>query len=371
MRYSSSEDDLEFSFDSGPRKSPIDKTKSLKKKNKCFYIIVIISVVVLLFVGIFLAIFFAAKKKENGGYIIIIYFYNSTIEQKIINPIDLKDDDYDIKNIEDIEDNSPNTIKDTRILSGKGKNYHKGNKLGKQSIKITFNKILTTLNGMFANIDNLIEADFSNLESKKIINMNNLFANCIRLENVNFNEFDAKKLETMDNCFLNCKEITDIDLDSFTTPKLYSMNSAFKNCTNLHVLNIHNFIINSGVDWDDLFYGIDNKINFQLPKGMKDMEDIIKSNEQCNNEKDTGCVKCDNSDLSFSICAQCNEGYYLPGSKYPLKCNKCADNCLICTDYFFCKNCTENYYIDYSTGKCEKYYSPTDELSDISDSQPF
>ena len=353
MLYSGSgTDEIEFpSNDSAiPRKYHEEKAKNLKKKSKLVYIIVIISVIILIAVGIFLAIFFAVKKIENGGFILIKSILLSG-NKKIINIRDLEEDDYDVKEL--------NEESNIRILSGGNeKNIRKGD--GKiHTYKITFNKILTSINGMFENIDYLISVDFSGLDSSKIVNMNNLFLNCTRLISVNFNNFDASKLETMDHSFENCRELTEINLKSFITPKLYSMNSAFKNCTNLRSLNIENFIINSDVKLKDVFANIDNILDFKEPKNNKIIEnEIAKANFNSSKEvgckyNESGCIYCADSDIkNIKICSNCSAYYYLPNSKYSFGCNKCSDYCQDCENDLLCNKCDDGFEPDID-GECE------------------
>ena len=351
MLYSGT-DEIEFpSNDSAiPRKYHEEKAKNLKKKSKWVYIIVIISVIILIAVGIFLAIFFAVKKIENGGQIIVECMLLSG-NKNIINIRDLDEDDYYVKDLE--------KLSNIRILSG---DKHKNIIIGdgaKHTFKITFNKILTSINGMFENIDYIYSVDFSGLVSNKIVSMNNLFLNCTRLMRVNFNNFDASKLETMDHSFENCKELTEINLESFATPKLYSMKSAFKNCTNLRSLNIENFIINSDVKLQDVFENIDNIYNLKYPKSNGIIKrEIEKANFNSNKEGcvigKNRCTQCNDSDIeNLKICASCNDSYFLPNSKYPLGCNQCTNNCRNCTDDLSCIDCENDLVPNNMTGKCE------------------
>ena len=333
------------------------KKGNLKKKSKWVYIIVIISVIILIAVGIFLAIFFAVKKIENGGQIIVECMLLSG-NKNIINIRDLDEDDYYVKDLE--------KLSNIRILSG---DKHKNIIIGdgaKHTFKITFNKILTSINGMFENIDYLYSVDFSGLVSSKIVSMNNLFLNCTRLVTVNFNNFDASKLETMDHCFENCKELTEINLESFITPKLYSMNSAFKNCTNLRSLNIENFIINSDVKLKDLFANIDYILELKRPKNNQIIEnEIAKANfnskEVGCKYNESGCINCIDSDIKdIKICDVCEDNYYLPNPKYSFGCNKCSDNCTECVNDILCTKCEVGFEPD--KGECELIINLSDSI---------
>lgn len=373
MIYNGSDDSIQFSSNAseGPNYDyPQKKTENIKNNKKWVYIIAIISVIVLLIIGIFLAIFFAIKQQENGGQIFVLYSFESSGIREImkIDNLVLDESDYEVINTDE------NGRKKIRVLNDEKKNFQMVER-GQNYFIIKFNKIITSMNGMFANLDNLIYADFSGLVSKKIINMNNLFLNCRNLLKVNFNNFDAQKLETMKSCFENCYEITDIDLNSFNTPKLYSMKSAFKNCTNLVSLNIESFLINSNVELNDVFTGIDNNTFFQLPDNDRIHEEKNKlnttKNRTCEVGTTGGCKICSKPVLkNITTCEECMDSFFLPIGNYPFKCQKCPDNCLICNDTHRCNNnnCADD-FSDFD-GQCVPNIIPSDTISVINSDIP-
>ena len=216
-------------------------------------------------------------------------------------------------------------------------------------IEIKFNKVITSLEGMFANMTELITVDFSQFNSKKIINMNNLFSNCTNLEKVTFEEFNAKNLETIDNMFENCPKLSKIDLKSYSTPKLYTMNSAFKGCTNLISLDISNFILNSKIDYGNAFQGCDHLKIFNHP--AKNYESIKKEYDKniingsfC--EKGINCQKCEKIDDKYpdvTICKECvSTQFFSNNIELPLNCSNCMDHCLQCNYTDSCIECDKN-----------------------------
>ena len=350
----------------------VDNKNPPNKRKKCLIIIIVISVIIILAVGIFLAIYFSLKKEEKGGSITISSIAPKQGTYKILNENNkIKDDDFEVNRKSD----NKGRLLDTPISDKSGNNY-KGLSQGVNTFTITFKKTLTSMEGMFANIQELKYVDFSELNSKKIVNINNLFLNCSNLEEINFQNFDSKKLETMDNSFENCSKLTLLDLSSFSTPKLYSMNSAFKGCSNLIRLNLDNFIFDSKINLDDVIEGCDSLLKVDLPGDNKDIikpTQDINNFEQCTEQQlnvDNICSKCEQknigNDLNISICISCPEKYFLNEfSIYPLKCNRCSENCISCDTEYHCLECEKDKYELGDDNKCVKkidYIEPTDNI---------
>ena len=315
-------------------------------KKKCLIIIIVISVIIVLAVGIFLAIYFGLKKEEDGGSITVSFEYPQSKNDKIFSEkYNINDKDFKIignyGRLLDIPINS------NRRLENNEYNFKKGI----TQIKIKFNKVLTSMESMFENRQELIYADFSELNSKKIININKLFFNCQNLEEVIFNDYDAKKLETMEHTFENCTKLRMLDLSSFSTPKLNSMDSAFKGCTNLFSLNLKNFIFDSKININDITTECDSLINIDLPSNNKDFikpNNIPENLNQCEEVDTYPCRKCELKDfgnnISISYCKICPHRFYKSKySLYPIKCERCLENCHQCENGYQCKECEEGY----------------------------
>ena len=66
------------------------------------------------------------------------------------------------------------------------------NREGRLKFKIKFNKVLTTMSGMFKKLNNIISIDLSNLKSEKIKYMDSAFLDCTQLEYISFANFNSK-----------------------------------------------------------------------------------------------------------------------------------------------------------------------------------
>ena len=246
-------------------------------------------------------------------------------------------------------------------------------KQGTNELIIKFNKPLTSLEGIFQNRKKLVSINFSDLNTKKIININNFLSNCTDLEEAIFNNFEAKNLEKMEHSFENSSKLTILDLSYFSTPKLTSINSAFKGCKKLLALNLKNFIFDAKININNVIDGCDSLVYIDLPK---DNEDIIKPNNnlenitQCVGET-YSCEKCGVRNLinniNISVCLNCTHGYYKSEySLYPIKCEPCLNNCLICNNGDYCIDCDKGYYPSVNGQECIEYSPPSDSIIDSS-----
>ena len=344
MLQNSSSEDIQFpSFDQEYLKEKEVVEPKPAGNKKCLITIIVIVVLLILIAGIILAVYFGSKNKESGGNIKLYFVYNtSDTNFNVINNINLDNDDY-------LVDYNEGGVS-FRLLGESQKSFDAQQcNSGKCNVKITFYKILKSIEGMFSNIKELKYADFSGLNTKKITNMNNLFLNCKNLEYVNFNNFEATKLETMDNAFENCASLTKIDLKSFVTPRLRSMNSAFKGSSNLIQLNMENFLITPQTNIDNIFEGCEHLKDLIPPENNDQLNNqynnIIKNDTFC--EKGNDCEECKkfSNDIKVDICIDCPPGYFLyEKAEYPIKCNKCTpEHCEECEDEFTCKTCEEGF----------------------------
>ena len=370
MFYNASSEDIEFpSFDSNYIQVKKFKRKE-KFSKKCLTIIIILSIFIILIVGIALVIFFSSKQKKESGGIIKLFFSYSKDNQnfKLFEPPNLSQDDY----LVDYNGTIP-----IRMLMDSKLNYKNPEQCsnGTCKINIAFNKPLSSLEGMFANIPELKTVDFSEFNSKKITRMNNLFLNCTNLESVEFGEFEAENLETMDHIFENCSSMTEIDLSSFITPRLSSLNSAFKGCSNLIVLNMKYFIL-SGVKIDeDVFEGCEKLVVFIKPEKYNELIMEVYNNIKINDnfcKEGIDCERCksekiENTEKEIATCDECPLGYLKYNfTKYPIKCKKCEiANCAVCNSEKTCKDCEFHYYFNDTENKC--LYDNTIDSTDTTD----
>ena len=89
-------------------------------------------------------------------------------------------------------------IKENKLRRMEGEDYKY------QTIEISINSFLSSIDYMFDNCTNLISIYLSNISSPFLKNMSHTFHNCINLENINFTSFNSKDIISMDSLFKGC-----------------------------------------------------------------------------------------------------------------------------------------------------------------------
>ena len=110
------------------------------------------------------------------------------------------------------------------------------------TIKINLNKDIKSFHKMFSDISNIIEIDFSQLDTSLVENMANMFENCNSLIFANLSNIDITSVTNMEKMFSNCISLKSLDLTNVDIVKLTNHKMIFNNCINLNmnVLNIKN-----------------------------------------------------------------------------------------------------------------------------------
>ena len=104
------------------------------------------------------------------------------------------------------------------------------------------NQNASELDGMFKNIQNLVEISFTpKFNTQNITNMKEMFYDCQSLVSADLFSFNTKNLNYMYEMFYNCNSLKYINLSSFNTEKVYSMERLFYNCLSLESLDLSNF----------------------------------------------------------------------------------------------------------------------------------
>ena len=106
----------------------------------------------------------------------------------------------------------------------------------KASIKSVVTKPGASINSgvyLFSNCENLITADFSNLDTSSVRHMWGMFYNCCSLTSLDVTSFDTSNVETMRDMFALCSNLVSIDISCFDTSNVVSMQGMFADCSNL------------------------------------------------------------------------------------------------------------------------------------------
>ena len=115
-------------------------------------------------------------------------------------------------------------------------------KLGKNEVKIIFNKILTNLDRLFENCYDLISIEFSEtFDSSHVLSMKYIFSGCDSLEHVNISSLNTSITGDMQEMFSGCHSLTSLDLTNFDTRTVNSMQGMFASCDNLSYIDLSSF----------------------------------------------------------------------------------------------------------------------------------
>ena len=152
--------------------------------------------------------------------------------------------------------------------------------LGKNEVKIIFNKTLTDMKYLFVDCYDLISIDFNEaFDTSHVLCMFYMFSSCDSLEHINISSFNTSIVGDMEGMFTGCDSLTSLDLSNFDTKNVYFMQCIFAYSEKLSYLDISSFdttyLGGGGWMFDDLPENgtviIGQKFNRQssLPNGWK------------------------------------------------------------------------------------------------------
>ena len=97
--------------------------------------------------------------------------------------------------------------------------------------------------------------DFSEFDSKNVVDMSKLFYASVSLEEVILNNLDTSKVKNMESMFFSCTGIKYIDLSHLDLTQVTSMNSMFRSCNALTSVNLFQIKTFALTDMSMMFYG--------------------------------------------------------------------------------------------------------------------
>ena len=168
----------------------IIKDKEYHRKKKKKRLLIFLSILLVIIIIIIILILLLRRK---GGKIICIY--RTTKDNENIRLINANND-IDFALYVDDKSFSQN-------------NNHTFEKAGLHNVYFHFRKKLETLEGFFQNLDNLVEIDFSQLETKNVKSMENVLCYCQNLTKVNFDN-KTPNLINMSRMFHESYYLTDV-----------------------------------------------------------------------------------------------------------------------------------------------------------------
>ena len=137
---------------------------------------------------------------------------------------------------------------------------------------------VTNMGSMFYGMRSLTALDLSNFDTSKVTDMQYMFSGMSSLTTFNLSSFDTSKVTDMQYMFSGMSNLTSLNLSNFNTSNVTNMDSMFSGMSNLTSLNLSNFDTSNVTDMDYMFYDMYNLTtldlsNFDTSKvtGMYDM----------------------------------------------------------------------------------------------------
>ena len=207
-----------------------DKEYYRKRRNK---ILIIISIILVIIAIVIVTILLLLKKR--GGKIICIY--RTTKENENIKLI-----------------NADDNISFSLIINNKSfskNNSHIFEKPGLHNVTFHFKNKLESLDHLFFYLDNLIEIDFSQLETEKVISFAYVLNYCRNLTKVNFDN-KTPNLKNMEYMFAEAYEITTLNI-KLDTSKVTRMDLMFYYVEKIKSLDLSNFEFDNLINATSMF----------------------------------------------------------------------------------------------------------------------
>ena len=145
-------------------------------------------------------------------------------------------------------------------------------------IELIWNNPLSNCHAMFKGMSHILEINFTDFDTSKVIDMSKMFMNCESLENLDLSSFDTSNVEDMSYMFSRCDSLKNIEISNFKTSKVKNMEGMFEFCDDLKYIDIDNFDTSSVINMDYMFRFCSNmkqidisKFNTKNVKSMKGM----------------------------------------------------------------------------------------------------
>ena len=135
--------------------------------------------------------------------------------------------------------------------------FYKFNKKGNYKIQYSFKDFLTKINFMFGECASITNINFSNFNTKNVINMSWIFGKCFSLNIINL-DINTENVIDMSGMFYECKSLENIDLSKLNTPKVKNMQMMFKKCTSIKNLNLSSLNTQNVISMSGMFEGCKN-----------------------------------------------------------------------------------------------------------------
>ena len=129
---------------------------------------------------------------------------------------------------------------------------------GTFTIKIKFNKKLSSCSGMFYYCSNIIEIDLSEFDCTNVLSCDCMFAKCHRLQKINLGKLNFSLVTTFLSMFFLCYNLDNLDVSHLNTKNSKSFRKMFFGCENLKMIDVSKFDSSKCEDMSYMLYDCKN-----------------------------------------------------------------------------------------------------------------
>ena len=109
--------------------------------------------------------------------------------------------------------------------------------------------------GWFSGLSNLVNIDFSNLDTSVVTSMQRVFSECGSLVKLNLSSFDTHNVTCMSGMFSGCASVKDLNLTSFDTSNVNDMSDMFAGSSSLKTVDVSKFNTGKVTKMSSMFKG--------------------------------------------------------------------------------------------------------------------
>ena len=120
-------------------------------------------------------------------------------------------------------------------------------------ITLKFDDYITSCDNMFYGVNNIIEIDLSNFNTRRVTSMCSMFRECDKLTSITFGNIVTSNVRDMQSIFRDCKSLKSIDVSKFDTSSLTNALELFSHCESLISMDLTNFKTTKVTNIQDLF----------------------------------------------------------------------------------------------------------------------
>ena len=219
-----------------------------------------------------------------------------------------------------------------------------------------FGESLTSMKGLFKDLNLLESITLRNIKSSKVTSIESMFENCVALESIDLSEIDTTSLTNMNNLFSGCSNLKVIDFTNLNLENIGSFSNIFNGLSNFEQI-----ILTKTKLSDELFSEIKNKLSDKYYYLVCSLTEIIQNGDYkcCNSLEENNCFHCINNKIIFYdkisslssksqiLCENIDISKYYAKTEgiktYYEKCEKAIANCEECSDEGHCTKCKSNY----------------------------